>query len=324
MDQRLLRLEVELEEEALGRPMGEAAPDGEDDVGAFERGLRRPVVGEHAQPERVRLGNGPAAHHRRDDGRAEPVSERRELPRRAGRDDAPTRHDERALGRAQTLGRVLDQLRIACGPSRVKGLATTFALPYQEIRGQRQRDGPRPRRAEQMKGVLHGGGNVPPFGDGLRPARDGLEAVDLIRHLVERTQAFPDERRGNVGHEHEDGLGAREGFHKGRQHVGGPGPGGDHDHARPARGPRVAVGHEARALLVAGEDVRDVVLADQRVVDGEVVDSREPEDVPHALGTQNFHHPFTAGAELSHAYLSLVRGTRPRPSRGRVYDARRV
>ena len=94
--------------------------------------------------------------------------------------------------------------------------------------------------------------------------------------------------------------------------------------ARPARGPRVAVGHEARALLVAGEDVRDVVLADQRVVDGEVVDSREPEDVPHPLGTQNFNHPFTAGANLSHACLSLVRGTRPRPSRGRVYDARRV
>ena len=66
------------------------------------------------------------------------MSERRELPRRAGRDDAPTRHDEWALGRAQTPGRILDQLRIACRPFRVKGLATAFAFPYQEIRGQRQ------------------------------------------------------------------------------------------------------------------------------------------------------------------------------------------
>ena len=175
-----------------------------------------------------------------------------------------------------------------------------------------------------MKGVLHGGGNVPPLGNGLRPARDGLEAIDLVGHLVERAQPLADQRRGDIGHEHEDGLGAREGFHERRQHVGRPGPGGDHDHARSARGPRVAVGHEARALLVAGQDVCDVVLADQRVVDSEVVHAGEAEDVPHALGTQNFHHPFTAGAELSHAHLSLGGGTWPRPSRGRVYDARRV
>ena len=135
VDQRLLRLEVELEEEALGGSMGETAPDGQDHVGAFEGGLGRPVVGEHAQPKRIGLGNGAASHHRRDDGRAEPVSERRELPRRAGRDDAPTRHDEWALGRVQTPGRILDQLRITCGPSRVKRLATAFAFPYQEIRG---------------------------------------------------------------------------------------------------------------------------------------------------------------------------------------------
>src|SRR3989304_346027 len=64
-----------------------------------------------------------------------------------------------------------------------------------------------------------------------------------------------------------------------------------------ARGPRVAVGHEARALLVAGEDVGDVPLADQRVVDGEVVDAGQAEDVADALGAENFDDPLAAGAQ---------------------------
>src|SRR2546427_383932 len=87
------------------------------------------------------------------------------------------------------------------------------------------------------------------------------------------------------------------GSQAGGPHIGGAAARGDHDHARPARRARVAVGHEARALLVAGQYVRDVALADQGIVDGEVVDAGQAEDVPHPLGPQNFHGPLTTGAE---------------------------
>ena len=79
MNQRLLGLEVQLEHEALGRPVGEAAADGQHDVGLFQRGLGGPVVREHAQPERVGFRNGTASHHRRDDGSAQPARQRGEL-----------------------------------------------------------------------------------------------------------------------------------------------------------------------------------------------------------------------------------------------------
>jgi hypothetical protein len=43
--------------------------------------------------------------------------------------------------------------------------------------------------------------------------------------------------------------------------------------------------------------VGDVVLADQRVVDGEVVDAGQAEDVADALGAKNLDDPLAAGAQ---------------------------
>ena len=125
---------------------------------------------------------------------------------------------------------------------------------------------------------------------------------------MQRAQTLADQRRRNIGHEDQDGLAVRKRFHEGRQHIGRAGAGGDDDHSGPARGPRVAVGHEARALLVAGEDVGDVVLADQRVVDGEVVDAGQAEDVADALGAENFDDPLAAGAQRSPAQAGFLPG----------------
>ena len=77
MDQRLVRAEREIQQEPLGRPMGEAAADGEDDV---RRLPARPAVAQpvrqDAEPERIRLRKGAAAHHGGDHRRPEAPRER--------------------------------------------------------------------------------------------------------------------------------------------------------------------------------------------------------------------------------------------------------
>src|SRR5206468_11263408 len=48
-------------------------------------------------------------------------------------------------------------------------------------------------------------------------------------------------------------------------------------------------------LLVAGEDVDDLGLAQERVVDREVVNPRNAEHVPHALAREHADNPLAAG-----------------------------
>jgi hypothetical protein len=129
----------------------------------------------------------------------------------------------------------------------------------------------------------------------IGPAADRPEAVDLVRYLVERAQVLADQRARNVRHDQKHGLGARLGLDERRQGVGRARTRRDHDDAGPARCPRVAVGHESRALLVPGEDVGDAVLTEERVVDGEVVNARDPEDVAHTFRLERGHHPLAPG-----------------------------
>ena len=60
----------------------------------------------------------------------------------------------------------------------------------------------------------------------------------------------------------------------------------------------------------------DVVLADQRVVDGEVVDAGEAKDMADALGAGNFDDPLAAGAQRSpvQAGFLLVRSATGKPA----------
>src|SRR5215467_5471856 len=218
----------------------------------------------------------------------------------AGGDAAAPGHYEGTLRRAQSPCRRLDLLWVARGQATAELAPAGLRFGHEEVRGERKRDRPRPRSAEEVESALHGSGDRGTVPDRLRPATNGLEALDLVGYLVERAQALADERCGYVGHEGEDRLRAGEGLHERREHVGGARARGDDDHPGVARGAGVAVGHETRALLVAGEDVRDVVLAKERVVNGEIVNAGQTEDVPDALGAQHFHHPLTAGAELSH------------------------
>ena len=68
--------------------------------------------------------------------------------------------------------------------------------------------------------------------------------------------------------------------------VGGAGARRHEDHADLARGARVAVGHVRGALLVAGEDVMDLLGVVERVVDLDGLAAGVAEDGVHALGLE--------------------------------------
>jgi len=50
------------------------------------------------------------------------------------------------------------------------------------------------------------------------------------------------------------------------------------------------------------------MLADQRVVDGEVVDAGQAKDVADALGAENFDDPLAAGAQQNPAQACFLLG----------------
>ena len=105
MDQRLLGCEAQVEQEPLRRAVGEATPDRQHDVGRFERGSARVLVREHAGPERLRLADGAAPHHRGDHRRAQPSGQRRSSSSAPALDHAAARDDERAPRPRQPLRR---------------------------------------------------------------------------------------------------------------------------------------------------------------------------------------------------------------------------
>ena len=191
-------------------------------------------------------------------GAPEPTCERLELARRVRRDGAAPGDEEGSLGPREVPRRLLDQPDIARRPS--PGASRREPGRHrrvEDVRRDRERDRSGPAGPEEVEGALDRPGNLRAAAQGVGPPADRPEALDLVRHLVERAHVLTDQGRGNVRHHEEHGLGARLGLDERRQRIGRARPGRDDDDARPARGPGIAVGHEAGALLVPRQDVAD-------------------------------------------------------------------
>ena len=240
------------------------------------------------------------------------------------RDHAAAGDHEGAGRRAQPPRGGLDVGHVTRRPPRRRGRRQRrLGTREEQVVRDRQRHRPRPPAARQREGGREAGRDRRGLAQRLGPARDRTKAVDLVRHLVQRAEVAADERRGDVGHDHEHGHGAGIGLGERRERVGGRRPAGHHDHARRARGARVAVGHERRALLVAREDVADRRLAQERVVDGEVVDPGNAEDVTHALLGEGAHDPFAA-RRRAHRIASNPRSMATSTSAGPAWASARA
>ena len=143
----------------------------------------------------------------------------------AGGSNVGRKHRQFAGGLGHHIGRYLDMHRT--GP-----------------RGRKKREG-----ARQNFGQLGR-----PF-DPVREQRDLLHHAALVRQFVQIAEPLA-ERAGGVDagyDQHRHGIGAR--LAHGGDRVGQAGTGDDEGHARASRNAGVAVGHEARALLVTRRDV---------------------------------------------------------------------
>ena len=280
--------------------MAELGADGEDHVGRLQRFRAGAPIGEHAMEHRVALAHRSPPADGRDDRGAEAARDGLKLMHRPRRDHAAARDHERR-GRAGQQPRRLGHVRHVAGrPDAVptRGSRRVDARRRESPTGSTARSVPAA-AAQQVEGAGDCAGDRARIAEGLGPATHRPEAVDLVGDLVQRAHAAADQLgsdvRGDQHHRHRAGIG----LHQRRQGVGGGRPGRHDRHARLAGRPRVAIGHEARASLVPGQHVADGVLGQQRVVDGQIVESRNAEDRAHALGAEGVDHVL-ASARRAH------------------------
>jgi len=292
---------AERDTQLLERAMAELGADRQDHVGRTQRLGAGPAIGQDAVERRIALAHRPATGHRRDDRCPEAASDRVELALGPGRDHAAARHDQGPRGARQHHHRLLDVGHVA-GRSRAVPASRLRRIHarIQEVVGNRDHHRARPARPQQIEGAGDRARNRPGLAQRLRPARDRPEAVDLVGDLVERAEVAADQVGGDVGDDQHDRDRARIGLDERRQRVGGTGPGRHEHDTRLAAGARVAVGHERRPRLVTGQHVGDVVLAQQRVVDREIVEPRDAEHVADTLAPQRLDDELTAGRQHAH------------------------
>lgn len=270
-----------------GDAVVEAGAEGDQQVRLLQRGDAgdRAVHARHADVQRVTVGEGAERHQGGRDRDAGQLGEDLQLGGRAGLHDAAADVQHRALGLADELGGLADLLGVRLGDRPVTG----------EVLGGRPREG-----GLRLQGVLGdvdqdragaaGGGDVEGLGD--RP-RDVLGLGDQEVVLGDRHRDADDVRllegvgADRLGGDLAGDRDQRDGVHvrvgdRGDQ-VRGAGTGRGHADADLAGGLRVAGGGVVGPLLVADQDVTDLLRVHHRVVRGEDGTSRNPEDgvAPH-------------------------------------------
>jgi len=137
----------------------------------------------------------------------------------------------------------------------------------------------------------------------------------LIVELVDRSPSFSLSGRRDGPGEHEHRLRIAIGLRDTRRGIGDSGTGDDRAHAWLAGGACVAVGHQARALLVSALDVPYPGSPDAPIE----LDRHRPghaEDRVHLIGRQQLHDRLTTGHAFHVNPLKVAPpGTSERPSR---------
>ena len=143
MDQRLRRLEREIQEQPLRRSMGEAAADGENHVGRLDDRFGGAAVRQHTVPQGIPLADRSPAHDRRDHRRAETARETSQLGVGLG-GDHPAAGDEKGPGRGREQSRgLVDRLHVTRRPPAVAAAARRCVeAAGEKVVGDRDRDRP--------------------------------------------------------------------------------------------------------------------------------------------------------------------------------------
>ena len=255
--------------------------DGDHQIGLGEHVGAAGARKKAAIVERGAAPHDPAARPRGEARRTAPA--RHLAPGLRPRGRAAAEDQQRPRGAAQRRG---ERVGVRCGGRRGPGCGRGRACRLG--RGLEHADrhldvlGPRAARLEFGHGAVD-----QPVG---RLGAAGLEApvahafggAALVAHLVQLAALGGGVVEAGRDHQHRHRIGV--GLPHRRHGVAQPRPGDDVDDSGPARGAGVAVGHEARPLLVAGENMGNAGLA-ETAVEFLVVDSgnaEHPRDAPLA------------------------------------------
>ncbi len=268
----------------------EVVADADDEVGPVE--ARQDVIA-RLEPDRHERQVRPVvdralAHERDGDRDVQAAGERAQLRRSAPSQYPVAGQDDRPLGGGDQARRVVDGLvgRLGeVGVSRCQRHRRRPAVGRTDVRRGEvlgQLDVRRPGLLEHRdpEGLAHDLGDRPDALDARVPLRDRLEhphdVDDLVRFLVELA-------RGGLAGDGDHRRAVEVGVGDARDEVRRTGTERAHRDGGTTGEPAMDVGHERGALLVAGRDVTDRLVARQRVEDVHRLLAGDAEDVLAAL-----------------------------------------
>jgi len=251
----------------------EARADRDQHVAVLHRhvGFVRAVHAEHAEEFLVRGAIAAEAHQRVRDGIAEQIGELVQLARRIREDDAAARVDVRALRRQQQRDGLADLARVAFRDGVVRAQRhalqrLVLARRLRHVLRNVDQHGAGPAGTGDIESFLDGGGEIAHVLHEEVVLHAGTRDTDRIA-LLKRILADRSSRHLAADDHHRDRvhIGRRDARHR----IGDAGAGGHEAHANLAGRARVGVGGVNRGLLVAHQDVLELVLLVQLVVDVE-------------------------------------------------------
>ena len=287
---------------AAGDTIVEARADAQHDVAVMHRhvGFVSAVHAEHAQPVRTGGRIGTEAHQRRGDREAGDLDQLTQQPgcRRAGIDDAAAGIDDGLLGIRQQRDGLADRMRIALQARRIGDMDVRLARRMVSAGGElhvlRNVDDDRAGTAGggDIEGFMQHLGEIVDVADqpvvlGAWPRdADGVAFLEgVIADQMGRHLARDADQRDRI----HQCVGQR------RDHVGGAGTGGDQHDPRQTGGAGIAFGRVARALLVADQDVLNLLLLEDLVIDRQHGAAGIAEQMLHAVIRERAHDHGSAG-----------------------------
>ena len=268
--------------ELAGHPVVEPGAERHDQVGPLQRADRgdRAVHAGHAQVQRVAVGERAPGHQRGDDRGAGQLGELAQLGGGLGLDHAAADVQHRALGLGDHPRGLADLAGVRPGDRVVAGQVERNRPA--EVGGRLHRvlgdvDQHRAGTAggRQVEGLADGAGDVLGLGDEEVVLGDRVGDPGDVR-LLEPVGA--DQVGGDLAGDRDHGNRVHVGVGQRGDQVGRARPAGGHADADAPGGLRVAGGGVPGALLVADQDVADLLGVEQRVVGGEHGAAGDAED----------------------------------------------
>ncbi len=283
-------------------PVIKPGTDGHDQIGGIHRrvGGKRAMHAQHAQPQVVHARKAAQAHQGIGNRGRRQLTEAPQLRRGARENHPATRVEHRALRRRQHVrrpayltGMAFQSRLVAAHVHRIRidKLAFTGRHILGDIHQHRSRTSGRgnEKRFFDRRGELS---HVSHERIVFRTRMGNADDVRFLKGIV------ADHPSWHLTGEHHDRRRVHQRVGQPSHHIGATRSGRHQHHARLARGPRIALSHVHRALLVTCQNGSHTSLI-KRIIDGQNGAARMPENRIHAFFAQTLDKNFRAIHEKS-------------------------